>query len=159
MLILAKFPWNLSGGGAGDVVGMLESKGKSLTGFVSDIGMTILTLEDDVYVFPRNLGSRLRLADLCSNLVIGNEVRDYQLAAGDSVLMPQRLSGHKLNLTIAAERYLWPFRAKLACRLYFGQTPEERGMRWFDVGMFFRSDILRGCQSLSRSWLHIIILF
>ena len=72
---LAKFPWNLSGGGAGDVVGMLESKGKSLTGFVSDIGMTILTLEDDVYVFPRNLGSRLRLADLCSNLVIGDGVR------------------------------------------------------------------------------------
>lgn len=34
-------------------------------------------------------------------------------------------------------RHLWTFRTNLRRRLYFGKVPEGRGLRWFDLGMFF----------------------
>src|SRR5260370_21498122 len=99
--------------------------------------MTVLTLEDEIYCFNPEFAHRSGLAEICVRVVIGDDVRDFQVNGGDCVLMPQMFSGERRPLTNEAERYLWPWRMRLARRLYFGQVPEDRGLRWFDLGMFF----------------------
>jgi len=51
--------------------------------------------------------------------------------------MPLEWSGARRQLGETALRYLWPWRTNLRNRLYFGKRPEQRGLRWFDLGIFF----------------------
>ena len=110
----AKHPWSLSGGGAADVSEILDRQPSRLADVISDIGMTILTLEDDVYVLRRSF-SREACGSLnqCTRLVIGDEVRDLEFLPGESVLMPQELSGQRRELSESAARFLWTFRTGL----------------------------------------------
>lgn len=133
----ARHPWSLSGGGASDVSGVLDRQPRYLSDVISDIGMTVLTLEDDAYVISAESATRQRFVDQCVRLVLGDEVRDFDFLSGEFVLMAQELNGQRRELSVPATRFLWTFRSRLARRLYFGQIPEQRGMRWFDLGMFF----------------------
>ena len=57
----------------------------------------------------------------------------YDRATGRPLdLIPEHLASH-----------FWVFRTRLQRRKDYGQTPEERGLRWFDHSMFFRERFLR----------------
>jgi hypothetical protein len=134
---LATFPWSLSGGGAVDVASTLNRQVRKLSDLQVDTGMTMLTLEDDVLMLPVATIRSKCLQDMSASIVIGDEVRDYRIDHTYRVVMPVEWSGRKRPLTSAVERYFWQWRTNLRSRLYFGKIPEQRGLRWFDPGMYF----------------------
>lgn len=113
------------------------SAGGTLAESVSAIGMTVLTLEDDAYLVPASFVARKKFAGECVAFVTGEEVRDYVVTSRDLVVMPSSWDGSRRDLGAEAARHLWVHRARLRNRLYFGRVPEERGLRWFDLGMLF----------------------
>ncbi|MCA2181017.1 BREX-2 system adenine-specific DNA-methyltransferase PglX [Nonomuraea glycinis] len=134
---LSSHPWSLSGGGAPELSELLGKRSMTLGAIPAEIGMTCLTLEDDVYLVPRDLVRRRALANLCVPLVSGDEVRDFKIEDSNFTLMPQEWNGDRRELTKQANQYIWAWRTNLKKRLYFGKIPEQRGLRWFDLGMFF----------------------
>jgi hypothetical protein len=132
-----KQPWILSDGGLEMVEGLRQASVASLSEKSSVIGMTALTLEDDAFLLPDRFASRRRLSDDCVYLVNGDEVRDYVIEDPQKVIMPRLWDGAERDLSAASMSYLWPYRSNLRRRLYFGKIPEQRGLRWFDLGMFF----------------------
>jgi hypothetical protein len=149
---LAAHPWNVTGGGAFDLRVILESPPGKLADSAADLGMTVLTLEDDVYLLPVALAKRLGMQHECVAIVNGDEVRDYSIISPHVVLMPNNWDGSRRNLGEEAQRYQWPWRTNLRHRLYFGKTPEERKLRWFDLGMYFNG---RHRTSMSITWAEV----
>ncbi|MFJ2587786.1 BREX-2 system adenine-specific DNA-methyltransferase PglX [Streptomyces sp. NPDC087538] len=132
-----KQPWILTAGGLEMVEKINKSSSRSLSTLTSSIGMTVLTLEDDAFVAPEAFVVRRSFAKDCVHFVTGDEVRDYNIESNQSVVMPRAWDGSVRELGTSTMRHLWPFRSNLRRRLYFGRVPEERGLRWFDLGMLF----------------------
>lgn len=136
--VLSRHPWSLSGGGASNVVDLLaEASSRRLDGGDIDFGMTDLTGEDEVFVVPDHVVERLRWEERSPRLVVGDVVRDLSIGWSERSLLPTTLAGLEVPLTEELERWFWTYRTGLSARLYFGQTPSERGKRWFDHAMFF----------------------
>ncbi|TYK43414.1 BREX-2 system adenine-specific DNA-methyltransferase PglX [Actinomadura decatromicini] len=134
---LARHPWSLSGGGASQLMANLESRPHKLKNMKADIGMSVLTLEDDVYVLSASAALRKNFLEECTQIVVGDNVRDYRIGGLDCSIMPYRESGERRHVSKKVMRHFWPWRTKLKNRIYFGNTPEQRGLRWFDLGMYF----------------------
>ncbi|KQU28755.1 BREX-2 system adenine-specific DNA-methyltransferase PglX [Rhodococcus sp. Leaf233] len=135
---LTSHPWSLSGGGASGLKDAIETVSVlTLKDTGVDMGMTDLTGEDEVFVVPDFVATRLSWAEFSPILVEGDQVRDYQVKAQARSLLPATVQGLDLEPSSALARWFWIFRANLSSRLYFGQRPEERGKRWFDHAMFF----------------------
>ncbi|MEV5463881.1 BREX-2 system adenine-specific DNA-methyltransferase PglX, partial [Streptomyces cellulosae] len=132
-----KQPWILADGGLEMVEKLAGNSVQPLARKSAAIGMTALTLEDDVFLVPEAVSSRLEFKDDCVHLINGDEVRNYSFSSPQYVVMPRTWDGRERELSPEAVRYLWPYRTNLRRRLYFGKIPEERGLRWFDLGMFF----------------------
>ncbi|WP_410535978.1 BREX-2 system adenine-specific DNA-methyltransferase PglX [Streptomyces sp. KL2] len=133
----SKQPWMLADGGLEIVEGLSNGSSGNLSGQSSSIGMTALTGEDEVFLLPESFSRRRGLDGDCAYLVNGDEVRDYSIRSPQYVLMPRDWRGSARDLSQAAMEYVWPYRTTLRTRLYFGKAPEERGLRWFDLAMFF----------------------
>ncbi|MET8114916.1 BREX-2 system adenine-specific DNA-methyltransferase PglX [Streptomyces prasinus] len=130
-------PWILTDGGLEMVDRIAVSTSKALSDFVSVIGMTVLTLEDDAYLASAPFMSRKNLMEDSVTFVTGDEVRDYSASSRELVLMPSSWDGSRRDLGVGAMNHLWMYRTRLRKRLYFGRVPEDRGLRWFDLGMLF----------------------
>jgi hypothetical protein len=135
----AKHPWSVSGGGKLDLQNILDAHVNKLRNLRVDTGMTVLTLEDDVYLLPAETAKRLNLETNTVHAVMGDEIRDFAVSTPQKMLMPVTWSGDNLEPSPAMSMRIWNWRTNLRNRLYFGQTPEQRGLRWFDLGMFFSS--------------------
>lgn len=131
---LANHPWSLSGGGADQLLDVL-STGHTLRDLRVDIGMTDLTGEDDALTVPAAI-HRLQYS-IARPMVLGDEVRDYAIEAANVSLLPRRVGGEEIEPDSRELQHFWPNRTTLSARLYFGQTPVERGCRWFDHAMYF----------------------
>jgi hypothetical protein len=132
-------PWILTDGGLEMVERLAEVSVGNLAQNSSVIGMTALTLEDDAFLAPDDAAARLGFREDCVFLVSGDEVRDFTIDDPQRVIMPLGWDGGRRQLGKSSMNHLWAFRTNLRRRLYFGKVPEERGLRWFDLGMFFPS--------------------
>ncbi|MDX3064481.1 MULTISPECIES: BREX-2 system adenine-specific DNA-methyltransferase PglX [Streptomyces] len=133
----AKQPWVLADGGVEMIDKFAETSTASLAQISSSIGMTALTLEDEAFLVPSRVAQRLGFRDDCVFLVSGDEIRDFIIDDPQCVIMPVEWNGERKSLTDSSMAHLWLFRTNLSRRLYFGKVPAERGLRWFDLGMFF----------------------
>ncbi|WP_394159781.1 BREX-2 system adenine-specific DNA-methyltransferase PglX [Galactobacter valiniphilus] len=134
---LATYPWSLSGGGADGVKSLVENNSNTLASLSVDIGMTALTGEDDVLVAPPRVAKRVDWDEFSPIVVEGDTVRDFQISASDRALLASTFKGEPSELSPLLSNWFWRWRTNLSSRLYFGRTPEERGIRWFDYAMFF----------------------
>ncbi|MGW5148223.1 BREX-2 system adenine-specific DNA-methyltransferase PglX [Rhodococcus koreensis] len=135
---LRQHPWSLSGGGAVETSAAIDQATKTrLSDLTSDIGMTYLTLEDDVFLLPPSSPLGRQAAHDSFPVVLGDEVRDYTISSSNLGLAPVSWSGEAKEPSPTTAKYLWQYRTRLSRRLYFGQVPAQRGLRWFDIGMFF----------------------
>ncbi|WP_347568733.1 BREX-2 system adenine-specific DNA-methyltransferase PglX [Streptomyces sp. OS603R] len=127
----ASFPWSLSGGGAGAVMDVVESRGThQLKDVIDSIGFHDILGEDDVFSAPRvpTLWKRCRVQ--YQSLVAGDAIRDW-LAHTDSVaLWPYEGGGPDMSLQ--GTTTFWPYRTNLRAGLTFGKTREDRGMAWHE---------------------------
>nr|WP_240691415.1 BREX-2 system adenine-specific DNA-methyltransferase PglX [Amycolatopsis nivea] len=133
----SKFPWSLSGGGAGDLMILIERFPDTLGTAISEDGRTTHTGLDDAFYLP---GSAARTRALSSGFVpfvLGEEARDYHIDARTATFFPYDSKGDARMVTSLEYRFLWSNRTVLRERVDFGNKPEDRGLRWFDHSMFF----------------------
>ena len=135
----AKHPCSLSGGGAVEVLDMLERRLDSRVEQKIDvIGRTTHTGLDEAFYIASSGAKTRHLDDSCVPVVLGEDIRDFVLAAPTWTLFPYDRQGVARDLSSTEEQVFWPNRTVLRRRLDFGHSPEERGLRWFDHSMFFR---------------------
>ncbi|HEY0513782.1 MAG TPA: BREX-2 system adenine-specific DNA-methyltransferase PglX [Thermoanaerobaculia bacterium] len=132
-------PWSLGGGGASELKDILEEGRRHLKDHIDVIGRTTHTGEDEAFYLPSNAAITRNLAKFCVNVVLGGDIRDWVISPFTFALFPyDHKSAEPLpKLPLAVSNYLWPLRTILRTRLDFGETPEQRGLRWFDHSMFF----------------------
>ena len=146
---LQTHPWTIGGGGAAELKERLGQRAPDKLGdLVAAIGRTTHTGEDDVFYLQPSCAKRLALDTFCIPLVIGENVRDYAIEPSHAAVFPyDKKSGNVLaQIAERLERHFWFFRTILKRRQDYGQTPVERGLRWFDHSMFFQE---RFCTPLS----------
>lgn len=144
-------PWSIGGGGAAELRATLEERAASTLGdVVVDIGRSTHTGEDDVFYLDAHSAWRLGVANECVPLVIGEAVRDWSLETDLVAIFPyeKRSAERCSQVSGQLQHHFWRYRTSLRARLDFGQTPEERGLRWFDHSMFF-PDRYRGSLSIA----------
>lgn len=136
-----KHPWSIGGGGAADLKAALDGAASAvLADMVTEIGRTTHTGEDDAFYFPELSAKTHNISEECVPLVLGEEVRDYNILPTTVSVFPySKSTGEpRSDLTVAAMHHFWSLRTTLANRFDYGQTPLERGLRWFDHSMFFK---------------------
>ncbi|GAA1843342.1 BREX-2 system adenine-specific DNA-methyltransferase PglX [Asanoa iriomotensis] len=142
--LLLTHPWSLSGGGASDVMGRINSASStSLSDIDAVVGFYAITGADDAYFLPTVETAR-RLGDLPVRWMIeGDEVRDYGLNPGNLAVWPYDDSLRVVDyLAPKLEQFLWPSKPILLDRKRFG-TPvtEIKNFAWFEYREFYRSRV------------------
>jgi hypothetical protein len=132
---LRRHPWSLTGGGASDLVGVLEGSRMRLGDRVDAIGYSSITGDDEFLVLPSHKAAQLGIESV--PYVIGEEIRDYSYDAAYVSTVPITPLGEPKDPDRLLMRHYWPGRAILRNRLYFGERPEARGLRWFDYAIYF----------------------
>lgn len=129
-----KHPWSLSGGGAGDLVEIIEQSNRRLTGIAESIGITSVTGEDDLYLLPRNGAAYRHRVDGTRLLVTGDVIRDFVLDPDfDSVwTYDADFKVRSLAAMPGTKKFLTPYRAAISHRRRFGTPMLERGLTWYE---------------------------
>ncbi len=132
----SKHPWSIGGGGASELREEIEAAAKkTLADLGADIGRTTHTGEDDVFYMPSIDKVRAHMVPV----TYGEDVRDYSICLRHYTIFPYELLTAKPWSAIPCELivHFWLFRIILKNRKDFGQTPEQRGLQWFEHSMFF----------------------
>jgi hypothetical protein len=133
----AKHPWSLTGGGASHLLTFLDSTEGRLKLRMSGSGRTTHTGLDEAF-YLSDVSARTRsMAEGCVPVTLGEHVRDFTLEAPTVTFFPYDSKGQARTLRTPERRFAWTNRTVLRERLDFGETPEQRGLRWFDHSMFF----------------------
>ena len=134
--IFHKHPWSIGGGGAAELKDLLDSfSSRTLQNFIDDIGMFGVTGADEVMVAPRQAFQRKEVeSHSLSQLTVGDEVRDWLISEGESVLLPYKDEKLLLIKEIPkAHQWLWSCRTVLgnrtsaSCKTYFVE-----GLPWWE---------------------------
>ncbi|MET7423635.1 BREX-2 system adenine-specific DNA-methyltransferase PglX [Dactylosporangium sp. NPDC005555] len=133
----AAFPWSLAGGGANTLLQILTQQTRKLIENSEVIGRTTHTGLDDAYYLSTSSARTHGLTSSTVPVVLGEQVRDYSLTTETSTAFPYTADGNPRPITASEEQFYWRTRTWLRNRVDFGQTPEQRGLRWFDHSMFF----------------------
>lgn len=138
--VLATFPWSLSGGGAAEVKSQIDDSGDQLLSSIADsLGITSFTLEDEVFVAPRQALVTHQIEDRwLRTMVLGDGLRDWL----DSDSQPLAIFPYGADMrSISVEtdravlRWMWPFRTNLSNNVMFGGvTKVQSGLRWSEYG-------------------------
>lgn len=137
---LAKHPWSIGGGGAADLLELIVEGRVGLLGdTTTSIGRTTHTGEDAAFFLPADWVERKNLQQVAVPLVDGEAVRDYVLSTDTSSLFPYSKSDMFVidELPIELAHHFWMLRANLRARSDYGNSIEQRGLRWYEHSMFF----------------------
>ena len=132
---LAHHPWSLSGGGAPALMEVVSTH-ESLGSIGVEVGRTTHTGLDEAFYRDRFFARRKAISSVAP-VILGDEVRDYTIDSNTRTLFPYDSRGERLEPEEGFLRAMWPLGTALRIRVDFGQTPEARGLRWFDHSMFF----------------------
>jgi hypothetical protein len=134
---LAFHPWTLAGGGAAELLSVIEGQVARLGDHVTEIGRTTHTGLDDAFYLPLSAASRLNLSELSVPIVRGDDVREFVVRSTDVTIFPYDGKGEARPVALSESKLLWINRTALRERVDFGKSPQDRGLRWFDHSMFF----------------------
>jgi hypothetical protein len=140
---LARHPWNMGGGGAAVVQATIEGNHSKLKQVVSEIGITSVTGEDDLYTFEtRRAPERLGILHL-QPLVEGDVVRDYRVIGPIWAAWPHDAEfGVQLLSNIPdVARHLWLGRTTISKRKRFGIPMLHRGLSWYEFQELYPSKL------------------
>jgi hypothetical protein len=133
---LKTHPWSLSGGGATSVMESINGASKDVLGNrVGRIGFFGVTGSDDAFQVTPSLPMRIGASTAFREQVVGDEVRDYTIRAGDFVFFPYGERHELLPLEMYPEvsRLFWPLRTVLGNRATFSKrTYFAEGRPWYE---------------------------
>lgn len=134
--LLGEHPWSLSGGGATDVMMLLESKPDCLQKHISGaIGFASFPGADDAFIGNSpELYREIKNRDLVRPIVLGESVRDWNVAVANHAFVPYDSDSELLPLSKESAWYrrLWPLRTNLGSITGFGGvTKAQAGEPWW----------------------------
>ncbi|MFD4502604.1 BREX-2 system adenine-specific DNA-methyltransferase PglX [Streptomyces sp. NPDC058457] len=134
----ARYPWSLSGGGAGSVLGFLEAATQGrLKDRTDSIGFCAVTREDDAYMLNSGVMRRKGVPSSdVRDLLVGTSVRDWGIVERINSIFPYSEPDRAAQIGEAAERILWRNRLLLKLRKALSGTQEEQGLTWFEYSSF-----------------------
>ncbi|PJN08137.1 SAM-dependent methyltransferase [Streptomyces sp. CB01635] len=133
-------PWAVSGGGAGALQELIESKAVAvLRERVASIGFGAVTRADDAYVLGRGALRRAGVPDAMRRpMVDGETTRDWRIVSPTEILWPyDEKKPDRARSNDAVLKLAWPNRLILRERVAYGKTQLERELEWFEYSMFF----------------------
>lgn len=129
--LLETHPWSLAGGGALELKEAVNEAPGRLASSVESIGFAVITGDDDVFVAGTVAPHVWKRAELPTRqFVEGEAVRDYRYGYAAVVAYPYE-DQHPIRADIATHAF-WPWRTGLRAGLAFGQTREQRRMKWWE---------------------------
>ncbi|MBM0256304.1 BREX-2 system adenine-specific DNA-methyltransferase PglX [Micromonospora sp. 4G55] len=133
---LARFPWSLSGGGAGTLKEAIEGSRVRLGNSAARIGVLGMTNADDVMLASReSWARRVGSLELNRRLVVGDELRDWSCADGEWAFFPytEEFGLRSLDSNSGWHRWLWPCRTVLGNRATFNkETYFAEARPWYE---------------------------
>jgi hypothetical protein len=144
LALLSTHPWSLSGGGAIDLMQLIESVPRRLSTIVASIGIMSVTGEDDFFVLGTSSSEQRLRWPAIIRLVEGEFLRDWRVAA-DRVIAGWPYDAD-LNL-VPLDRlgtfgdWLVAYRSALNKRKRFGVPMVERGLAWYEWQELYRSKL------------------
>jgi hypothetical protein len=135
--LLAKHPWSLTGGGAIELLDVIDSAAaQRVSAKVVRVGFFGVMGSDEAMSMPFSVVPRQRLSvDWFMPLVVGDGVRDYTETANDTAWFPYTDEHDLRPLDPSARntRWLWPFRTNLGNRATFSKgTYFTDGRQWHE---------------------------
>lgn len=144
--VYSKHPWSIAGGVAAELSEVIGSENDVyLEHYITEIGRTTHTGDDDAFYLPKSVIESNQLSDLSVPLVVGEQVRNWLLSGASWTLFPYgKETGEPVRfLSGGLEKHFWKHRAGLKRRKDFGKYIEERGLKWFEHSMFFPKRFLK----------------
>jgi hypothetical protein len=128
-------PWYLSGGGALELLEILNKGTRTLDDVVATVGYSGQTNADPAFVAPLDAFTRRGISnEWTRQLVPGDVVRDFEIRDSDYAIFPY--ANGKLvdiNMHQGAYRWLWPVRAITWSRATFSKvTYRAEGRTWWE---------------------------
>ena len=132
-------PWSIGGGGAADLKQLLdEGSTQFLADVVTEIGFSVVTREDEVYLIGEPVALRQEIAPKFTHpLVAGENVRDWSIQEPVGALFPYDESSLLAQASQPVIKFLWLWKQQLSGRVAYGYSQIERGLQWFEYSMFF----------------------
>lgn len=129
-----KHPWSIGGGGAAELFEQLSHASREkLSQAIAEIGRTTVAGDDDAWIVDNSATARrLKIRLSCFDLVVGDQVRDWDIFATNPIVYPYSTLGGELLESLPANvfRFLWPNRTVLSNRTMFGRTVSEATGHW-----------------------------
>jgi len=144
-------PWSIGGGGAADLKQSIDDTCDGVLGDLADaIGITSVTGEDDLYMFPEQSAIRRLRIEKSVQLVTGDRIRDWLTEPPDFAVWvyDENFSVLELAVVPASAELLWRCRSRLSRRRRFGTPMLERGLTWYEWQELY-SDKLRTRLSIA----------
>ncbi|MFD8077704.1 BREX-2 system adenine-specific DNA-methyltransferase PglX [Streptomyces sp. NPDC059718] len=131
----ALHPWSVSGGGSGGLVGLIEAAATAKLASIADsAGITSVTGEDDLFLFPRN-GAAARLEVSATRLLVtGDVIRDHTMKPTYEALWvyDDNFKSLPFDEIDTSAKLLLSYRTAISHRKRFGVPMLQRGMSWYE---------------------------
>lgn len=132
-----KFPWNLGGRGAADLVEAMSAGSRTLSDVATRIGYFANTGSDDIFTGPPGTFRRAgaETGPVIVDVLTGSEVRDWVAIPEAESFFPRndQLNPIDLRNYPGHARRLWPFRTLLEQRPnYSSGSYLQAGRAWYD---------------------------
>lgn len=129
----AKHPWSIGGGGAAELKEVIEADRPRLVSIASDVGITSVNGEDDLYVLETLAHAKRKRIEHIRPLVTGDVIRDWVAESTPVVwLYADDFSLQPLDSLPNTARYFWLARSVISKRKRFGTPMVERGLTWYE---------------------------
>lgn len=137
---LAVHPWSLSGGGASQLLRLIEADKPVLASAVmTPIGGSIRAGSDDGFVRPLHwMGKGIRTSSRLRKLVTGEAVRDWQIRTSSAIYYPY-VGLNAATIDDGLTQELWSLRTVLASRSTFQGSMADAGLEWWEYMQFTSS--------------------
>lgn len=134
---LNRHPWSLSGGGAIELKGSIDARAREkLRDITYRVGFFAVIGADDAMMIPTAAIARQGLEQRAfMPLVIGEDIRDYQVSPGGNAFFPYDAEHNLQDLSLfpGCARRLWPYRTELGNRATWSKrTYFEEDRPWYE---------------------------
>lgn len=128
-------PWSIGGGGAAELKEGLSCGAEKILGKIAkEIGITSVTGEDDLYLWPDRAAFARSGLEHSRELVTGDLIRDWDVDIGFSATWLYDSDYALLNILSLpkTQKLFWSYRAAISRRKRFGTLMLERGLTWYE---------------------------
>lgn len=135
----ARHPWSIGGGGASELHEEIEAGANQKLADVADVGIAVVTLEDDAYHLNAGVIKRFGFnPQFVRGFVVGDALRDWSMQGVEPALFPHQQETFEPVIDERMGFWFWPLRVNLANRQWFKKSQVQRGLAWYEYGHISR---------------------